>query len=712
MNNRTKKLSDLGFALFPLSPLSKIPMKGTKGFKDASHDEGTIDGWFSGGGNNIGIATGSQSGNIMVVDLDYKHNGTDVDGIANWEDYLLANGIDAPHTATVETPTGGRHLYFRLPDGVEIRNTASVIGAGIDTRGEGGYVVAPGSMVPQGQYRWITTPEEAGIAELPVEIMELLLSNQTSTRRQVTLEEATSMLGGRKAPVTSGNGEPSGIQAGGRNDKLFRKAIGMMHDGTAYETALQMIDILNKCECKPPLSGDEVLRIVRSAYGYEPEEKEDDSIIDINGVKLEAQMSGKKKVAIKNVSNVVNILGQDALLAGRIGFDERAMQIAVKDKLPWDRDGMEYPRPWITADDSNLLAYIDRVYKINALSYYSHGLTAYSSNERFNPIAEYLDSLEWDGVDRVSTLLHDCLGAEQSDYTAEAMRLFLREAYWRAKKPGCKADYCLLLGGPQGLGKSTFIRMLAHRDNWANDNFNSLNTEGSVAYERLAGSWFVEMAEMLCIRKSSAIEAFKAFVTSTCDKFRAPYARFAEDHPRACVFALTTNQEVYLSDMTGNRRFLPIECGKEPATISMFDGKFEEYINQVWAQIAAQEDGAPLLLSKDGEAAREKLFDNHAEEDPRLGAITDWLDKHRYERVTVPQIMEEALGIFDPVNQPRYLSTDIHNMIAGIDGWSRLDNKDKGRIRTAKYGRQVAYVYSEEPTVEEIIEEAESLLGI
>jgi hypothetical protein len=122
------------------------------GFKNASQDEGQIPAWWGmWPDSNIGIATGTVSG-IFVVDIDAKN-----DGVASLQ-ALEAEMGPLPRTLRVSTGSGGgsSHLYFRLPIGKTIRNSASVLGPGIDVRGDGGYVVAPPSRHVSGaRYRFV-----------------------------------------------------------------------------------------------------------------------------------------------------------------------------------------------------------------------------------------------------------------------------------------------------------------------------------------------------------------------------------------------------------------------------------------------------------------------------------------------------------------------------------------------------------------------------
>lgn len=133
-----------GWAVFPLKPLAKVPLT-KRGFKDASKEPATVRAWWAKWPNaNIGIATGSVSG-LVVLDVDTK-------GAVNGFDALKAFPA-LPETMQVDTPSGGRHYYFSLPDGLIVRNSAGKLGPGLDVRGEGGYVAAPPSATPAGVYR-------------------------------------------------------------------------------------------------------------------------------------------------------------------------------------------------------------------------------------------------------------------------------------------------------------------------------------------------------------------------------------------------------------------------------------------------------------------------------------------------------------------------------------------------------------------------------
>ena len=134
-----------GMKIFPVNPWNKHPLvKAGTGFSNASSDPSQIESWWSQfrGTPMIGMPTGRING-IIVLDVD-RHSEGGVDGIDTLQG-LLDAGKELPDTLTVATPSFGLHFYYRYPKGVDIRNSASRIGPGLDIRGNGGFVVAPGS---------------------------------------------------------------------------------------------------------------------------------------------------------------------------------------------------------------------------------------------------------------------------------------------------------------------------------------------------------------------------------------------------------------------------------------------------------------------------------------------------------------------------------------------------------------------------------------
>lgn len=172
-------LAGQGWHVFPITPGAKKPPMVKDWERRATTDPTRIRRYpWSAGPYNIGIATGPSG--LVVIDLDVPEQPGHPDGAAQLAALAAARGVTVPDTYTVATPSGGRHLYFRRPPGVQLRNTQSgtptALGADIDTRAEGGYVVAAGSITPTGAYELL---DDTQPAELPAWLVQALAERRS-----------------------------------------------------------------------------------------------------------------------------------------------------------------------------------------------------------------------------------------------------------------------------------------------------------------------------------------------------------------------------------------------------------------------------------------------------------------------------------------------------------------------------------------------------
>ena len=148
---RALEFAQRGWRVFPLLPDSKKPHAGSAGFHDATDDADTIRAaWQTCPQSNVGIATGKPS-NVFVLDVDCDPEGK-IDGMAELKRLEKKHG-PLPQTFTVLTPRGGRHLFFQMPDALPIKSRTDVLARGLDVRGDGGYVVGPGSRLGDKSYK-------------------------------------------------------------------------------------------------------------------------------------------------------------------------------------------------------------------------------------------------------------------------------------------------------------------------------------------------------------------------------------------------------------------------------------------------------------------------------------------------------------------------------------------------------------------------------
>lgn len=185
-------------------------------------------------------------------------------------------------------------------------------------------------------------------------------------------------------------------------------------------------------------------------------------------------------------------------------------------------------------------------------------IAAIADRNRFHPVRDYLDKLEWDGKPRLDTWLKRYMNAKAEEpYLSAISRKILVAMVKRVYQPGAKFDQVLILQGDQGRGKSRALNALAS-DEWFSDAH--INVADKDAVMTMQSMWLIEMGELSGMRKADA-ELLKEFISRRTDRIRVPYGKKTENFPRQCVFIGTTNQKEYLKDATGNRRYWPVTVG-------------------------------------------------------------------------------------------------------------------------------------------------------
>lgn len=300
----------------------------------------------------------------------------------------------------------------------------------------------------------------------------------------------------------------------------------------------------------------------------------------------------------------------------------------------------------------------------------------------FHPVREYLDKAQWDGQPRLKTWLAYYLGAEHSDYHSGIGQMFMVAMVARIFEPGCKADYMLVLEGPQGAMKSSACAVLGGE--WFSDNLPEIRTAGKDVSQHINGKWLIEVSEMSALDRAEAA-ALKAFLTRNIERYRPSYGRKEAIEPRQCLFIGTTNKTAYLRDETGGRRFWPVKVGSIDLDAlahdrdQLFGEATHLYRRGIRWWPDADFEREHIMPEQD------KRFDNDAWEEPIRSYLADVniTTAPPYGRkVTVMQVGINALGI----EKARLGKHDQNRLIAALErlGWRR--RKERGNAGERFWG--------------------------
>ena len=679
-----------GFAIIPVHPRTKRPAV-NNGLHDwFDNPESARELWTRFPDFNIAIVCGSASGNLVVLDFD-ENDEKGVHGLDTlnaWED----ESGELPATATAITGSGGMHVLYRADKAYSPSVNRDL---GVDVRGEGSYIVAPPSVHPNGRkYQWNAgdAPWERGVAAVDANVDSFIDHVQRN---------------GGTAQDSDEQGErfqlPQRIRKGERNDVLYRYGCSLRSRGYADDAIGSMLRDANRERCVKPMDDAELRGIIKQVCKKGPGHDGQGTYRgeDVGVGKLGAAASshpatletdGKGRVK-QTTDNMIAAISSDPNLAGRFWYDSMAYTRMVTLPMPWAPD--KFGDRAVTDEDYiGLTAYLEHAYGLTVKERVIDGCVFVCKKNERNPVTDWLDSLEWDGEPRVGKMVVDALGAEDSAYNREVERLFMLGAVTRAYEPGAKFDYMPVLVGPQGIGKSRYVSLLAHVPAWYCDNFNTI--DGDAAVEKLRGLWIAEMAELLATKKAREIEAIKAFITSTKDVIRPKYARETVQRLRVCVFIGTTNNHDFLTDATGNRRFLPVECNATVCNQWMFTAEADAYVEQMWAEAVHEykTEHPVLVLREDlrGEALR--LQEAHTEEHPVVTAAAKVIGELLHaksspayentpsERLCVREVFLELPEDMRRGGLNKLVQADIITALDSSGEWVRMSGKHK----TVSYG--------------------------
>lgn len=369
------------------------------------------------------------------------------------------------------------------------------------------------------------------------------------------------------------------------------------------------------------------------------------------------------KPPMKTLLNLEIIIGQDPAFYRHLGFDEFAEEVT------WAG------RPMRDTDETGMALLIAAVYGLHVSTDRVREVADYIARQhRYHPVREYLESLRWDGEERLPTMLSRYAGAAPGRLNELLGERWAISAVARIMQPGCKVDTTLILVGGQGAGKSSLFAAMVPESAWFSDT--AMDLRHKDAYQQIQGVWLYEFAEIASLRARDA-EVVKAFLSARFDKYRPPYGHNPIRVARQVVFVGTTNEAEFLDDPTGARRFWPVKIGEiDLLGLAMVR-------DQLWAEAVEKyrEPGSRWWLTREEGEELVQVQEQYQRGDPWAEQVEGYLARHLGEGVTISELLTDALKL-DMSQLNKGAQMRMAGILTGL-GWAKgRSDRRSGRART------------------------------
>lgn len=651
-----RRVAESGRTLIPLGRNSKIPTDRNWTKRQYCREKLVSEAVHN--GTNLGVRLEASD---LVIDVDPRAfpNGETFETENPFKRFCDAVDLTPDHFPKVRTGGGGLHVFARKADDRRVQAKLTQY-PGVEFKTKGQQVVAAGSIHPDtGKLYVLDDPfDDLGSPDAaPAKLLDLISKPSRSADGgaggEHTADELADMLEeldpedfrdqGRWLNLmmachdaTAGNGRQEFIDWSTSDPEYIGhgEMIGRRWDSFGNDSAVQRVTCrtLYK-ELREAGSEDAIPRPDPNDDFVKEDGEEDLSLPTKPGAahggspvyRGGLNVHPKTSVAPDNMVNALRAVSASGI---EPRFDELKQRVVFAGHLPWDKG---YGRDLTDRTGRLVRLLLMEQRKCNdyqpSKENVLEAVMTLAYADKFNPVIDYLDGLTWDGQARMDRLFSDGFSCGDSDYVRAVSRCFLIGAVARQRKPGCKFDTMPVIKGPQGSLKSSGFRDLFSPTWFSDAELSDLRSKDAAM--NLEGVWVHEFAELAGLRASD-MDVLKAFMSRAIDRFRAPYGRTVEDHPRRVVFVGTVNEGGYLSDPTGGRRFWPLE---------MQSGSRVELTwialnrDQLWAEAdEAFRAGVCSVLPESlwGVAAQHQA--DETVDDPWVDSICAFLERRRMDR--------------------------------------------------------------------------------
>ena len=398
-----------------------------------------------------------------------------------------------------------------------------------------------------------------------------------------------------------------------------------------------------------------------------------DCIVSDNGLELQFSDHGKEWRYLKSVDNIVEMIHSLDLDLWKCEIRQR---IFSRDVPVTDVTELR------VMNDIRKKFYTGRTVELKMVQ---QAISLHAEERLCNPLVDYLNELEWDGIERIDGTLHKYMKCEDTRLNKIYSKKWMIAAVARALSPGCKVDTMLVIKAPQGHGKGTFFKTLAGNCSitgysWFNSS--PINIGHKDGQSILRTAWLHEMAELSAMQKKDA-NVIKNFLSDDTDTFRRAYDKYEVKVPRSslCLGSANDDDVAIFRDKTGSRRYWFVNCEGQMDHMSFDASELEAEREQLWAEaVHAFKSGEQWWLTPGEQQMSREKNESHTVTGIHETLVQEFVHNNAGKYFLISVMIEAVYNgrTIKPVTYPNYYPTLLAHL------GCRLENNGKRCRRNGK----------------------------